>query len=544
MKTINKLTGFFLLIFSTSCFNPMLCAQENDRSGHDLPFEETWAHGSFTFYQWTPSENWAIDTEEGNPAPTAVFSGTPQLSDYSCPLTSYTLNTAEYENGDIILSYDIKLNSVTQSGTEYLNVSIITDSASYEIKSFVNDSTFDWINITYNMGMIMRGEDIKVEFSAVGENSDNISNWMIDNISVIRNCPYPKNLEIDHFETEVYLFWAAYDSLLQQYLDYNDNTFENEFASNNGGSGLAQRFTLSDWPVRVKKVRYWNSDLMGYSQTEEIYILSGDGAVILGGPYSVNDGPAADWVEIDIDPVIIDESAFLVATINSEPNGPYVGVDDSFYNATLFFGTIGDWTELSELGPYYYVGSHEVIVEMEIEENKTSNTYTISPNHLKSVNMDYHFTQSTKGEFWGYNIYKRSHIGEFEKINEEPWQECHYTDYEYYGGSYWYYVTAVFDDCIGYSDTVYLEILPGIEDYKDQDVIVTPNPANNTLSISCESQINKIVLGTYNGQTIATINGNNQKEIRINTEGYKAGIYFVIVETEAGSISRKLSIVH
>lgn len=55
----------------------------------------------------------------------------------------------------------------------------------------------------------------------------------------------------------------------------------------------------------------------------------------------------------------------MVATINSTADGPFIGVDDSHYNGTLFFGTIGDWTELGELGAYYFVGSHEAFIAME-----------------------------------------------------------------------------------------------------------------------------------------------------------------------------------
>ena len=50
-----------------------------------LPFFEPWDMGSFAFQQWTfiPSQgNWAISTTEGDPLPTAIFTGTPALTNY------------------------------------------------------------------------------------------------------------------------------------------------------------------------------------------------------------------------------------------------------------------------------------------------------------------------------------------------------------------------------------------------------------------------------------------------------------------------------
>ena len=78
-------------------------------------------------------------------------------------------------------------------------------------------------------------------------------------------------------------------------------------------------------------------------------------------PYIVP-GVANNWIEIDIDDATIGSGGFLVATYNVLPGGPYVSVDDSYYDGSLFFGNVASgWTEMGTLG-YQYVGSHEALI--------------------------------------------------------------------------------------------------------------------------------------------------------------------------------------
>ena len=147
---------------------------------------------------------------------------------------------------------------------------------------------------------------------------------------------------------------------------------------------------------------------------------------LLAGPYVVP-GVEGDWIEIEIDPVEITSGGFLVATYNVLPGGPYIGVDDSNYNGSLFFGNAtGGWTELGEW-EYYFVGSHEAFVLTSGGKVMLSNIpNNIGPETVKvpdrlmstlpeseSVNAGVYLTEtvSTKEDsLLGYNVYRMNAI--------------------------------------------------------------------------------------------------------------------------------------
>ena len=123
------------------------------------------------------------------------------------------------------------------------------------------------------------------------------------------------------------------------------------FASENGGAGIAQLFTLSSYPVALNEIRFLTFET-GWSQPMTVYVLSADGSTILGGPYATT-GANNDWVNITTS-VNINQSSFMIATYNDNPGGPYVGADDSFFNETLYFGNhIDGFTEMSQLPDNY-----------------------------------------------------------------------------------------------------------------------------------------------------------------------------------------------
>ncbi len=80
-------------------------------------------------------------------------------------------------------------------------------------------------------------------------------------------------------------------------VEYNDGSFENGFASSDGGAGLATLFNMEDfpnvsYPFTITKMRYFNDDYGNPGQEELVYLLTGDGMEILSGPYSVENALA------------------------------------------------------------------------------------------------------------------------------------------------------------------------------------------------------------------------------------------------------------
>ncbi|MBE0639551.1 MAG: carboxypeptidase regulatory-like domain-containing protein [Bacteroidales bacterium] len=276
--------------------------------------------------------------------------------------------------------------------------------------------------------------------------ADEIVNF---NLSLALKPPYGLKAEISNI-FDVNLTWNSPETGSEEWLYYHDGSFENALASETGMFGLAQLFTPEEYPCQISKVRYFNDGFGAYQEHLRVYVLSGDGATILAGPYFVTNGPANDWVTVEVNPVTINSGNFMVATINSNPGGPLVAVDNSLYNGTLFYGSIGNFTELGNLG-YYYVGSHEAFVTYSSGGKMATNSVALTPRSVdKSVfaanlavvaeRKNITPAPSKAGEtLLGYNLYRNDQFVTFT-------DQTNYTDLNLAAGQYTYIVKAVYTE--------------------------------------------------------------------------------------------------
>jgi len=75
--------------------------------------------------------------------------------------------------------------------------------------------------------------------------------------------------------------------------------------------------------------------------------------------------------------------------------------------------------------------------------------------------------------------------------------------------------------------------------FKDKDITIFPNPANNHLKvISKIQQITTVEIIDLSGRIIKTVevNGNN---MLIEVESMKSGVFILKVNNEIGSVSKK-----
>ncbi len=514
-----------------------------------LPFEEDWSGGSFeaTWWNHDDCENWIININEGNPAPSAEFDAGDSLANYSCSIQSYYINGEGFIDGDIFLYFDLKLEDNEEGGTESLIIAVEDTSGWYFIQEYSNDGSFDRKNELQEITAYAKGKIFKIGFFATGENSANINYWQIDNILVKRQCAYPPGFEafIDESSNIVELHWL-FCSPDFDWLGYNDHTFENAFASANGGQGLGQLFVIDDFPTveypfRISKIRYYNSDYMNYHQQEEVFILSGDGSMILSGPYYINNASPDDWITILVSPpVILSSGDFMVATINTHVDGPFIGVDDSYYNETLFFGSLGDWTELGELGAFHYVGSHEALVD---ELDKDGNT--VSSRQLSPASSLRQSNSKGTNDIVGANIYRSFNSGQWEQINDQPALFHEYFDTINENGEYCYYVTCLYDDCE--SDSSNNECVSYTVDIENthlnDPVRIFPNPANKILEVECLSIIKSYSIFDQIGHKVKSQDNMNKKRFKINIQELANGIYFLHLESEKKFITRKFVVI-
>jgi len=366
------------------------------------------------------------------------------------------------------------------------------------------------------------------------------------------NCIPPKNLtaENDWYNHCIHLLWnQPPPPPVAEWIFYHDGSFENGLCSTAGGAGLAQVFTPTEYPVTVKEVRYYNDAYGSPTQENEVSVLAGDGATVLAGPYSVIGEPGNTWVTVDVDDITLDSGTFMVYTANVFPDGPFIGVDDSFYNGSLYFGTPGEFTELGTYG-YYYVGSHEALVTYgNLSSDAVPNSTILSPaagiNNSSAIAVSNHVDDEVERPvnnkqtklFLGYNIYDNG------ELIESLWPYNFYDFSEWQNIWHCFTVTAVYSNCESDpSNEAWGYLFEGINETAKNEVSLYPNPASNYVTLTSIHKITRITLTNYIGQIIYVEDVNGDTRVELNTNSYPTGVYLVKIETESGVATKRVVI--
>jgi len=331
----------------------------------------------------------------------------------------------------------------------------------------------------------------------------------------------PSNLVASSNGSNVNLNWIAPGGGTEEWIAYHDGSFENSFSSTNGGTGLAQMITLPVYPAIVKQVRFLTTSYSNFSGPMEVYVLSSDGSTILSGPFNTN-GQEDEWIYCEMEDVAVNEQSFLIATYNTQSGGPYVGVDDSDWNQSLYFGNhIDGFTELSELDDYFYVGSHEALVQYSNKDGQTIEAYISGK-------------PASKG-FEHYKIYRDgSNIG---TASDEA-----YSDVLPGYGSYNYTVTAYYSEGESvHSNSVQVNWEVGIEEYGSVDFKIYPNPADNKVVIESSEDIIEVRMQEISGKNIFSKKNPKEKSL-MDISKFPSGVYYIIVKTENGKGVKKLMV--
>jgi len=188
-----------------------------------IPLNETWDFG-FEGNNWLVEcdDNWMIDLEVGNPEPSAAFRGDYTKYDYSCELSSWFYVDDGLFDGGVCMTYDLKLDDTSNSGTEHLNIWIHYVDSIELLKSYSNMGSFDWQYDSIDLTSVAKGETFSIVFEATGENSFGINAWFVDNIHIYHYCP---EIEFIHAisnpeEDVIELSWSP-PPLSQQIYGYN-----------------------------------------------------------------------------------------------------------------------------------------------------------------------------------------------------------------------------------------------------------------------------------------------------------------------------------
>ncbi len=98
------------------------------------------------------------------------------------------------------------------------------------------------------------------------------------------------------------------------------------------------------------------------------------------------------------------------------------------------------------------------------------------------------------------------------------------------------------DGCENFAEEpLTVDACTGIDEIKESEVQVYPNPATDIVNISSKSYMVSVRIFSYTGQMLESVELND-KIYQFNTTSYPAGVYSISIETEESSISKRLII--
>lgn len=183
-----------------------LVAQWQVPTYKDTLFREEWNSGSFLTQGWSlqGGGNWIVSSVIGNPAPSAMFSWSPQVLNYQQTLTSKTISGVH--SPILTCRYDIVLDNFGTTTLNQMAVEVWDGSAWTLLKNYTNSSgSFPWISEQVDISAVT-DVDFRIRFRAYGEDSYDINGWNVDNVTVaasetnagLLNCILGYNFYLDN----------------------------------------------------------------------------------------------------------------------------------------------------------------------------------------------------------------------------------------------------------------------------------------------------------------------------------------------------------
>jgi len=247
-----------------------------------------------------------------------------------------------------MLDFDLKLDDVNATGKETMLVEIFNGYSWVTVATYISEGDKNWETQTIDMTNAAKGNIFRVRFTAKGDNSLDIFNWMIDNIYVYRSCAPPTDLTAFINLPNIYdivLNWEAPENNFQKGLIGLDNgTNHNAF----GGSR--------------ENIKNSSRSLVGYNvyRDHELLTLT-DTTFLIVNMYGM------DWGVYEF------EISAVYADCESEPSNE-VGV---YYTPTIAVS----YQEIQNLAIYPNPSTGLFYVDAEGLEGKLS-VYSFSGKHL------------------------------------------------------------------------------------------------------------------------------------------------------------------
>jgi len=507
--------------------------------GRQLPFFESWDHGTFAYNEWkfTPNPgNWVIDPNEGIPTPAASFRWQPPQVNYDFSLESPPFSGVPFTCAAIWLDFDLKLSDRNATGTEKFIVDVYYNHTWHQKAEIKNSGSIPWTSYHIDISPV-RGKGFRIRFRAAGENSSEILSWCLDNISVYPVCYPATNLSALPAGGGVNLAWgspACYGGNLL------NEGFEEPFfppaAWTEQSTNLTSAWShmASSGPLGVHYGNFAAGLNWDYSRQDEWLIahniyVNGDltfwsyafqGSLHLDHYYvQVSSDQGASWT------VLLDMSALPSYTPASGVNAwntPY-HIDLSGYAGETidiaWHAVDGDGN-----GLWYPWAIDDCSIGAKDHYSKivpvgSTPRFPVNP-ALPAHNLI------------GYDIYRKNgNTGNFVRINASPVSDTNYFDPGLLTGQYHYFVQSRFEECVNStnSDTVPVSVITGIDSRSLPGIRIFPNPASDRLTISSQEEILEVKLLSCTGSLSGTWNTNTSHTFSFSVRGIAPGMYLLQV---------------
>ncbi len=255
-----------------------------------------------------------------------------------------------------------------------------------------------------------------------------------------------------------------------------------------------------------------------------------------------------DWMEVDISSQNITFSGDFVVGFGSVNAITFLGYDAGLNNGRSwdFNNSSPSWAEWNEAYLIRAIVEYTDGTIAEIGAINIQNPVSVKSTELSVHPTDYsavtavkpigNLAASVKG-LVGYNVYRDGSMIDYTT-------ETFYNDVILVSGIYQYFVTAVYENPAGESlpsNTITVDVLTGIEDVISNSTSIYPNPASDVVNIKSDYTINTIKVYNYSGQVISN-ELVDTKFYQFNTSKFNPGLYMFQIETNEGTITKRIII--
>jgi hypothetical protein len=387
------------------------------------------------------------------------------------------LDATQLTCDQVYLDFDIKLLPVNNTGAEYLRVVIDRGTEADTLSTLSNTLNFNWHH--YHLWLYpVAGQIFRLKFICYGKYSDNIYEWLIDNISVTRQCKPPSNLQVlnsgqcGNSSCFALLTWkppVCETNLEQLDFIYDDGSAENGLGSGPGAIWwIGNRFPISpdlNGYLTSFDIWFWYNPDRGNEKLTLDVFDENQNYVGSSEPFSVPDNA---WVNVNVAHIPFSGKFYAMVKWNALIyNSNYIGVDCNGPWVPLDLACMFDGTE-------WYYGLAYCYLNCMLRAHAI-----VQANNTKSIPAD-------TTTLLGYNIYKEEGSGssDYLKINDSPVTDTTYTDTLNCSASY--YVTALYNTGESmHTDTLAAGCFVGIpKPGKAEQFKLYPNPSEGFITLS------------------------------------------------------------